>query len=445
MVKIVIALYFLIFALLIMRRPGYSLPGLVICSLGLEQWAAARDAYFGSNPILLNYASALLVVLAFVVAVIRGDRPLGTRPPWVLYAFYGLLAMSYFWAISRPHVGIVATHGAPYALLYLGLLPLTINSTDDLKHAMMGLLFSGVIVAVLLLFGGTSLMGGRSIELAEGAVNRYGEVEERGSPLAVGTLGGFIVIAAMSIRFARFSLVWNVVLRWSLVALGMATVFFSGSRGQLLALIPVVPLVAVAASPRLRIKHLAFAVIGTGIVVLIGWFATSFIQEGSAGRGAADRSVEDVSGRFYMCGRVLEEWSAHSPMHWLFGLGLGASWSILGIYPHVLFIQILIEAGIVGAFLWALFHISAGVNWIRAFRATGSDVQVRAFISTLGGLFLYEMILTFKQGGISGAHAPFLWPLLVARVAHLVTKKNNKLKRKRVAYGQALLIPSHSS
>ena len=428
-VKATVVAYFLVFLILALRRPGYALACLLISYLAFEQWVQAHDGFFGANPAVINFASAAVVGAGAVASFAKGARPLSIQPPWSMVAFYGLLFASYMWAFDRDSHSMILNQSAPYLITFLVFLPLCFNSMEDLRDAFKGLVIGGSIVALLVLVG-TETIGGRGIELAEGAVNRYGREEKAGNPLAIASMGGYMIISTILLHFRGASKYAMGILKWCIVAIGFAVVFRSGSRGQLYSLVLVVPVFALAASPKVNVKHLMFALVGLAATGLIGWWATSFIPEAALTRWGQNSAVNDYGHRIEMSRMLLVEWTRSGPLQWLFGLGLGASWSVLGIYPHVVPVQVLGEAGLIGLFFYGSFHVLAVVAWVRLYYATKGNPEVRSIVAIVGALFAYQFILCFKQGGISGGHHVWLFPFLLNRFGSILTKQNALTKQK---------------
>ena len=405
MIKAIVILYFVIFALMICKRPGYSLPMLVICFLGFEQWAAAHDSFFAANPTIINFASAAVIAFGIAVAVVKGETPFAMQPSWTLAGLYLLIAISYMWAISRPDAVMIINQATPYVLAFLVLLPLTMNKIEDFQHAYWGLAIGGAIVLLMLLLS-TNQVGGRGIELAEGAVNRYGREEKAGNPLAVGELGGLVIFSAMLIRL-------------------------KGISSGLMSVFALIPIFVMAASPKISPKHFAYGIIGVLFIAAIGWWATSFIPEQALARWSRDSAVNDYGDRVFMSQQLLAEYLRSGPFVALFGLGVGASFSVVGIYPHVVPVQILGEVGMLGFVLYLLFHIAAVIAWIKLYMLSSQSVVFRGAVAIAGAMFAYQFLLSLKQGGISGAHFPWLFPLLLLRLKQVAGKEMAGLKRLR--------------
>jgi O-antigen ligase len=121
----------------------------------------------------------------------------------------------------------------------------------------------------------------------------------------------------------------------------------------------------------------------------------------------------------------MDEWTRSSAMNWLFGLGFGASWSLFNNYPHVVMIQVLGELGIIGLCLYFVFYSTAAISWFKFVKLAKSDTAIRATAVVFGAFALFEFVLSFKQGGISGAHAFWVFPAILVRCAQ-IAKRSTK-------------------
>lgn len=439
LIKAVVLLYFVIFAVLIARRPGYTLAAMYVCLLGLEQWASANDSFFGVNSAVLNYASGALVIFGIGAAVVKGDRPFSLMPAWSLFALYVLIVLSYMWSIDRQWTVTLINHGWLYVIAYLVLLPLTLNNSEDLRDAVVGTAFAGAVVGLMILLG-TEMIGNRSIAFAEGATNRYGRLEAGGNPLAIGELGGMVVFSAAIMRFSGISKAVMTVLRWGLIAIGLALVFRSGSRGQTFATLGLLPIFMMMGADKFRAKYLIAPLFGIVVIAALGWWATSFIPEATLARWQPENLTADYGGRIQMSRYMLDEWLHSDGVNWLFGLGFGASFAVIGTYPHVMVVQILAELGIIGLLVYIAFYTSAVVAWFTFFRNTKASPSMRAAAVIFGAFCTFQFVLSFKQGGISGGHYVWVFPAIVIRCAQIAQRERRRDSTQRRAI-RPLTIP----
>ena len=443
MIKLIILGYFLLFLFLTTKRPGSCLAGWLICYLGLEQWAIAQDPFFGQHSALLNYITAALITYGFCVAVARADKPIEAGYSWTYLTLYTFSLLSYAWTIDRASATMVLQHAAPYMFFFVGVLPFTMNKFEDLRSALLWLILAGAVVSFACLILDIS-SGGRGIAFEEGVVNRYGEAEFTGNPLAIGTMGGMVAFAAAMFRFEKvYSRFTMAVCRWVIVAIGLALVFKSGSRGQLLGVGMTMPIFMLCATPKVSPKNVIFAVVGLILVASIGYWATSFIPDQITARWQTDSMVRDYDHRIYMCQTLLAEWSKGSPFTWLFGLGIGASWKVVGFYPHVIPVQVLGEFGLVGLTLYIIFYVCAVYSWVMLYKATKNQPENRAAIAILGAFACFQFLLSLKQGAFSGGYTTFLYPLLVIRFHQIAmkAKKRARLRSPRRTWAQPVPTP----
>jgi hypothetical protein len=84
-----------------------------------------------------------------------------------------------------------------------------------------------------------------------------------------------------------------------------------------------------------------------------------------------------------------------------------------------------------GFVLYLLFHIAAVIAWIKLYMLSSQSVVFRGAVAIAGAMFAYQFLLSLKQGGISGAHFPWLFPLLLLRLKQVAGKEMAGLKRLR--------------
>lgn len=151
-----------------------------------------------------------------------------------------------------------------------------------------------------------------------------------------------------------------------------------------------------------------------GIVVGLGSWATSIVDIDSD-RWSGTRSSTDVVGRFANAQILLHESSAHI-FTTIFGLGNSSSFQILGIYPHIASLEILAEEGFVGALLYIAIICLSLRSIKRLASRTDLDDSGRNVLGILAGLFIFELVLSWKQGTLLSSVYVFLYAIILARL-----------------------------
>jgi len=412
-------IYFFIMVALLVRvlKDPAAVLTLVPNLFGLEQWVQASHGFFLAHSSFTNIVAGCFVLLAVAVHLskgrLHGTWVRGVTGPLVVLFVYAFL--STFWAPPAAASGARFIEAFPYLVTLVLLVSLTVQEPRDLGVALRSMMMFGTVLAIALLvfveWEGRRVLFG---------VDSRGEFIA-GNPLAVGTLGGTLVLLGVLYRSERSRLLGHV-LRGAVVLLGLALVVRSGSRGQLMGALAVGGIFwFVAHSSRQLFKPL----IGLSMLALL-LTLTSVVKDlfwaGDA-RFAADRVEGDYAGRLDAAVILLERW-LESPFSTFFGLGSSASYDprILGGYPHVVPAEVLGELGLVGFGIYCWVVLAALTAALRAFRAVQGDVLLRANVVCFIALWVYALLLTTKQGSMLLSHEFFLYSLLLGRIAWLMAK-----------------------
>ena len=403
---------------LTLRHPGVA-AGVLLCTYSIEQWTQARSQWFFVHGTLTNYLTGLLVVTAIVVNVVRGKPILRNLPAnlWWMFAIYIFALISLIWSINSAQGWALFKQHAPTFIIFGFLPPLIIIDRDDLKAMLYTLMASGFGLGLLLLT--TTTWSSRNVEFQTGSV-LAGFGLSRGNPLAVATLGAQMALVVLLMNFRGTARVWQI-LRYVIFGVGLALSVKSGSRGQAIGLM----LVSAAMFPlSRRFKDftgfigfiVSVAVMGT-VAVLI--FDTLTSQELDTKRWTLSTFSEAYgSGRLGTSMEVLSRWITGGPFRWVLGLGSNASYAILGIYPHVVVLEVLGELGFVGfslLMMWAYTTFrTTGPLW----RATRENPQDRGMAIALTALFLFEVLMSFKQGSLLPSATMFALSINLARISN---------------------------
>ena len=120
---------------------------------------------------------------------------------------------------------------------------------------------------------------------------------------------------------------------------------------------------------------------------------------------------------------LLKYWLDSSPIHWLFGLGSSASFDarLLGIYCHVVIIEILAELGVIGFILITAFVLVVVRDGIRLYQATKDSDTDRGTAMALCAMFFFQIILTFKERSFLTHTLTLGTGLMICRYSAIVT------------------------
>jgi hypothetical protein len=206
------------------------------------------------------------------------------------------------------------------------------------------------------------------------------------------------------------------------MALGVAIIVKSGSRGQLVFALSAVVIMELLQGKARSLR----SVLGSAIALVVLGFMTFEVYEAFVGertRWEVRDVVADARGRVEMVRVMIERWWA-SPVSVVFGLGNSASWSVLGVYPHVVPAEVLVEEGLVGSFLFGGLTVAAMKAWRRAKKCLGAGERVvHESLLVLGAWGIFSALLSTKQGSLATSPMLLLFPVLVERIGNLCAQR----------------------
>jgi hypothetical protein len=381
-----------------------------------KQALQASSGFFISNFALPNYIVAVVLGLATLRAALKRTAPfLGylSFQYWGILTLFAWSAISLVWTPSRgPAIDFIVGN-IPYLVLYVVIGPMLIGDVREYRSFLLTLLPVSLLVAAVILLNPafSSETGRMGVQIAANV---------RTNPLAIGELGGIMMITAALIRGSSTS-IGLAVLR--AVALGAGTIlaFQSGSRGQLAFAI----LVAIFCFPvARRVRSIggffgaAFGSLAVAAVVVV---ISQFVLEGNLLARWEARSMDAGFGvRASNLLDLISEWLS-SPLAWVFGLGFNA-FSSLGAaqafeeYSHNVSVDVLTELGL-PMFCIYLGLISQSVRasaWL--VRTYGDDPSSRSTCALAVAFAAYQFLLANKQGMLWSSPALFLSLLTVSRL-----------------------------
>lgn len=408
------------------RQPAAAV-GAVLCTYGLEQWSQSQSSFFWMHQTLTNFVTAAVLIVAIALRVPRGKSLFApiTREYWAMVGIYLWALMSITWSIIPDESWNQFAKEFKYSFVFGFLLPLAISDRHDLKVTLYTLLTMGFGLSLMLLMSAN--WQGRGIAFQTGAgIGGVGMGE--GNPLAIATLGGQVALAAMLMNFRGVAKFWSI-FRYAIIGVGFALAVKSGSRGQAVAVV-IAALAFLPYSRRFKdlSSFLSFAltmVFVGGVLLLVFEQLTRGVavigQSDSTDRWSWAGFMEAYSdGRINTSLRLLGAWLVAGPHRWLVGLGSSGSFDpdIIGFYPHVVFVEVLGELGLIGWLLLWLVPIYATQNLKELWRYVKDDPQERGMIATVGGLLLFDIVLSFKQGSLLGQGSTFGLACILGRLTY---------------------------
>lgn len=396
------------------KHPAVALAG-VLCMFGLEQWGQASHPFFAQHQTFTNFVIGGVLVLALAFKFLKREHLLANYPAagWLVLALFTYAFAAAIWA-PRPDLSlnIWASRG-PYVFTMIVLTPWIVSNRSDFQAAFKALVLMGSFLAILLLTFVS--WEARMIVLEQGM----------GNPLAVSGMAGLIALTAILADPWPFSRTWKFS-KWAVVGLCLFLVVRSGSRGQLLGLIGVS---AVCWPISRRMNNIKQVVVWICLVLFLAAITTWALEEFWAkkesyyagGNRWSEQAMEGAfSGRLDQGIYLVHLWF-DSPETIIFGLGNSASFDprILGIYPHFVPLEILAEEGLIGFAIFVAILYVTGQNVLHCYRLVRLDPKERSVFAALLAMFLYTLLLAFKQGNLLGNLEPFMFAIMLGKYARL--------------------------
>ena len=426
-----VLIYFGLFAvisLIIIRRPSTAM-GAIVCTYGLEQWAQSQSAFFFMHSWLTNVMTGLLACYAIMIRLIRRKRgiDLVTRESFIVLGILVLSFLSLLWSINAKLTWEHYSGSLPYLIVFAVLAPMLVATWDDLRDGLLMLLAIGFSLVVLIL--ATSRFENRTVVFETGLALADGM--NKGNPLATATLAGNVAIIGWLLNFRGVGRAFKA-LRFVVIGVAFVLAVKSGSRGQTFLML-LVPLMYTPLSRRLKdvgsFIGMAASVVVLGTIVFYSFGA--LLDTGiDASRWQAGQLAEAYEGgRIQTALTLLGVWADYGPVAWILGLGASASYEpwILGIYPHIVAIEMLCELGLIGFALFCALPILTFKN-ISTLRANAqNDVVRRGELAAILGLFTFEFLLSFKEGSLYGSGFLLCYFTIIGRLAYTCRRESETL------------------
>ena len=399
------------------RHPGAAIAG-VLCMFGLEQWGQATTKFFAHHQSATNLLIGGILVFALIVQFFRTGLVLFKGYPtigWLTLAFFLYAFATIQWA-PRPDLSLNLWESRwPYIVSIVMLCPLLITEERDLHAANAALALVGGTLAMLLLF------------FVKWESRRIVLDDVLGNPLAIAAMAGLVVVILILTEPGPRSVLWFS-LKWTFVAMALALIVRSGSRGQLLGVL-LVCLVCWPISRGLRnVKQ--FAILTLVILFIsaaVGWTMQEFWGgEVASGKGRWNEHAaqQDVSGRLANA-MLMVDLASESPTTFLFGLGNSAAYDrrILGIYPHFLPLEVLAEEGVFGFVLYGIILVLTLRSCYMGLQLSQDDPDLRMLLGGLFGMYLFTVILSLKQGSLLVNLEPFMLGTCLGRFEQVMARR----------------------
>jgi len=416
----VFGLYAIAFSALSIHHVSYAVVGL-ICMYAFEQWGTIYIPFIAQNGTLVNIAILSLVALAWF------RLPAGSTLEFVKYPtrtllilFMGYAFVTTIWSPPDANATARFLDQIHYLTAAIVIAPLLFRNADDFTRVLDVVTWLGG--ALVILFAYVPDFEGRSL------IVEYDLDETLGLPLAIGDFAGVVfLITAFRLKASFVNILWAAIVCGSALYLITKT----GSRGQLLFAVGSLIIC-------LPVRWKAFTVNRFLAIVLVFLIAaaTVFIVVNTENTlSSRIRQSEDSLGtmaRIEMARVLMDAWLAE-PSAMIFGLGSSASWSpsLLGIYSHVVPIEILAELGLFG---FIFIGASALSLFLQAFTGTHRKQLNQQTLNNFAALFacwMFFLLLSCKQGTLIFSFDLLMYPVLAEKCLRLSTTKFKQTVRSK--------------
>jgi hypothetical protein len=395
-------------------NPAYAF-GLYLVLYPMEQLLQSQIPFFVRFDWLANFTPPVLAMVSMAIGTTINRRLFVIdRLSLLSYGLYAFAALSVVWSQSMDATLVLLKFRLPYIIAGLLIMPLTISKPDDARKAFRAFVTLAIPVALALAL---VPFKGRGVLIATA------ETAEAGNPLAIGTFGATLAVVAMGYAFAPRT---NLVARTIAIAcafLGAYVTLRSGSRGQFFTVLVGIAVVAWTVLSGVSRKNFLLAFVPSVVVAILllavkdAYLSATFVE----GKRSFDRwSMEYMSNEFestrvsmsYDLLKAYLEGGARNPAVFLFGLGGSYSYALMGIYCHVVPLEVLCEYGILAfTVLLAIFVI--GFRGSRALlRRKDCLADAKWPAAVIMALAAVHFVLMFKQGNLLG-HSDFFGYLLI--------------------------------
>lgn len=403
-------------------RPSFAIV-LVFALYPAKQLIQSYLAVFSQNSAYYNYLIFLAVLAAVLGNISRNPntwRGYGNRVFILTLILYFYALVGTLWSPGATNAWGLISKGYPYWIMQVLLLPLAVASLDEFRKSLVPTLVVGVTCAVLFFTNPSAQWWAGRLTLD---VMQLGNIEiDRGNPLAMGTMGGMLMITAALMKPTRAGTL-ILLLRIGAIFAGLGMAIASGSRGQtVLAVLAGVMMFPLARRVKNVQQFFVTCMLG-GLFAVMAFAAFKLFlgqNTNQTTRWSLDTWQDIVDGRAMTAWKMAEVYIS-SPGNWLMGLGTNAFSEIAGAtdvpYAHNLPLEMLCELGIIGLVIFTLISYMVLKDSKDLFSAFSADDQARATVAVLFGQALYLTFLSFKQGTFVSIPEPwYLW-MFIAKLA----------------------------
>ncbi len=403
-------------------RPSFAIV-LVFALYPAKQLIQSYLSVFAQNSAYFNYLIFLAVLAAVLGNISRNPntwRGYANRVFILTVILYVYALIGTLWSPGATNAWMLISKGYPYWIMQVLLLPLAVANLEEFRKSLIPTLVVGLTCAVLFFTNPSAQWWAGRLTLD---VMQLGNIElDRGNPLAMGTMGGLLMITAALMKPTRAG--WFILLlRGAAIFAGLGMAIASGSRGQTVLAVLAGVLVFPLARRVKNVQQFFVTVLLAGLFAVMAFAAFKLFlgqNTNQTTRWSLDTWQDIVDGRANTAWKMAEVYIS-SPGNWLMGLGTNAFSEIAGAtdvpYAHNLPLEMLCELGIIGLVIFTIISYMVLKDSKDLFTGFAAEDHARATVAVLLAQALYLTFLSFKQGTFVSIPEPwYLW-MFISKLA----------------------------
>lgn len=407
-------------------QPSWSF-AFVFVMYSFEQALQSSGGAFLMRPYLGNLCIGISVLLCLIQLFLRERNILYGHINYALISTLILLSWAAFSLLWTPSFGPATTiiiGNLPFVALFVLTIPLFASDISSVGLILNKIIYLGTLILLLILLS-------PNFNFRDGRIGFNLTAIYRSNPLALGELGGVLVIIASLLRTTSSQWILTI---WRIAAFLIGTLMGlqSGSRGQ----IGFAIIIAIAFYPLSRsVKSFrSFFATVFGLILII----TSVLVIANKGLDINTLSRWDVTklagGAGHRLDNILEllaSWVSH-PVAWLAGLGTNAYSAVTATggkeeYAHNVAIEILCELGLPAFILFISLLVVSVKRAIELFWRFSQEPIARSILSAVFALFFYQLFLSLKQGNLWNSVSFFCFACIIIRLCSRVNESDQSL------------------
>ena len=383
-----------------------------------------NSTLFQRHSLLFDATTAGLVIVGLIrLRQIQGPQGVRlTKIHRTIILLTLFVILSGLWAPDMNQFLHRWKSGAPLAIVGC-VAPLLVTNCYDLRKVLVWTLSIGTCLTLLFLF--LAEWGGRGLVFRTDSGNA---LDSAGAVLDVAGLAASTAIIAALMKNVKFPL-WDLV-RWIIVLLGIALCFKTQSRGPTVSAILIVGLLSPYVERSSNSGKRLAIFVGVAVLLAIGFFLIVPLVQQGQGRWSSQHMEKAYGGRLQMWWGLIAAWLDSGPFTWVFGLGATASFSAVGFYPHNVPVEILCEAGVIGALLFLSIFLESGKLFRGALRVKSARFDRRTVV-VISALLFHEFLMSLKAGSMSTGITIFVYAAILERGVFLPLERKKKLRTRR--------------